>query len=314
MDAVFFILFFQCLRRGSAGKTTAVSIEIPLTFSTNVQNTRNRKPNHPKTRQKYNHCTSSLFYNSFLCLPDNNIFTLETKETSNYPEKIKELIMTAATATSSNRRPLHQQQQQSDLYMKIVCDPGHERTTRELRDLPRESRERVWADMVGSDHSSSSSSSQSSSEHSHDAEDPMFVSKVLNLMDDELSHLSCEDNKVDSKAWEYALQNTQLAHDPTFRLMFLRAEEYDPTRAAIRVIRHFDHKAMLFGKDKLDQTIRLSDLNGDDLESLSCGGFQFLPVADRGGRLVFMSRYRCFVYKERANMVRCPRVLTIIWA
>ena len=35
------------------------------------------------------------------------------------------------------------------LYFKIVCDPGHERTARELRQLPKERRERVWADMTG---------------------------------------------------------------------------------------------------------------------------------------------------------------------
>ena len=57
--------------------------------------------------------------------------------------------MSAIAARSSNSQQSGYNHNQSDLYMKIVCDPGHERTTRELRELPRESRERVWADMGG---------------------------------------------------------------------------------------------------------------------------------------------------------------------
>jgi len=33
----------------------------------------------------------------------------------------------------------------------VICDPGHDRTVRELAALSRESRELVWADMIGAD-------------------------------------------------------------------------------------------------------------------------------------------------------------------
>jgi hypothetical protein len=179
---------------------------------------------------------------------------------------------------------------QPDLYLKIVCDPGHERTTRELKQLPKESRERVWADMTGDPASSTNLAALRAEE------DPQHVMQVMEEMNAEL------DQVTDNHVWNMALQ-TKLAHDPGFRLMFLRAEQYSPSGAAERMVRHFEEKLDLFGKEKFDQPIRLKDLSRDDLEALSCGGIQFLPRADRAGRLVFMTRYRNFVFKEKENMV-----------
>jgi hypothetical protein len=171
------------------------------------------------------------------------------------------------------------------LYFKIVCDPGHERTTRELRQLPRESRERVWADMTGDP---STSNQKTDSE-----ENPQFLQQHLETMNEEL--LKMNDNE--------ALQ-CKIARDPAFRLMFLRADDFDPYKAVQRMVRHFDQKCNLFGKEKIGRDIRLKDLSPDDMESLACGSLQFLPRTDRAGRLVFVSRYRSNVYKEKENSVR----------
>jgi hypothetical protein len=171
------------------------------------------------------------------------------------------------------------------LYFKIVCDPGHERTTRELRQLPKESRERVWADMTGD---------PSTSQRNEDPEEnPQFSQQRLETMNGEL--LKVNGNE--------ALQ-CKLACDPAFRLMFLRAEAFDPYKAAQRMVRHFDQKGCLFGKEKLGRDIRLNDLSPDDMESMAFGSFQFLPRTDRAGRLVFMCHHRYNVYKKRENMVR----------
>ena len=174
------------------------------------------------------------------------------------------------------------------LYFKIVCDPGHERTTRELRQLPRESRERVWADMTGD--------LGTAQQVSDPEEDHQFVQECLMKMNNDLQLLTTDENRQ-------ALQS-QMAYDPMFRLMFLRAEDFDPSQAAHRMVRHFEQKKNLFGTDKLERDIRLSDLSSDDMDSLACGALQFLPRTDRGGRIVFVSRYRNFVYKEKENLVR----------
>jgi hypothetical protein len=173
------------------------------------------------------------------------------------------------------------------LYFKIVCDPGHERTTRELQQLPRESRERVWADITG----------DSSSSDEIQPEDPQLLVQGLESLNQELGKIK------DNEFLNMALQ-TKSAHDPAFRAMFLGAEDFDPARAAQRMVRHYEHKYNLFGREKLDGDIQLKDLSQDDLESLSCGAMQFLPRTDRAGRLVFVHRYQNFIYQERENLVR----------
>ncbi len=188
------------------------------------------------------------------------------------------------------------------LYFQIVCDPGHERTTRELHQLPRESRERVWADMTGANldtrksfcHSSFGSNSDL---HPHpEGNSSLKVNKHLEKLNNEINLLPR------TEALELAL-NSQVGKDSEFRLAFLRTCDFDETQAAERFGRHFDQKMALFGKAKVGLPIRLQDLSADDLESLKCGAIQFLPKTDRGGRLVLVSRYRDFVYKHRNNMV-----------
>jgi hypothetical protein len=200
----------------------------------------------------------------------------------------------------------HNHQERSDgLYFEIVCDPGNERTTRELRQLPRESREKVWADMTGDSTATYYSSATGSVATA--VEDPLVVKQALATLDQELG-------KATSVVMNLALQQTKVANDPAFRLSFLRVEDLDPYRAVQRIVRHFEQKHQLFGASKLGSDIRLKDLSEDDLESLYCGGMQFLPQTDRGGRLVMVSRYRNFVYKQKENMVSSlsPRVVLMI--
>jgi hypothetical protein len=189
------------------------------------------------------------------------------------------------------------------LYFQIVCDPGHERTARELSQLPRESRERVWADMTGREHSNSgntlhqSSSSASDFKHTPPQENSAFVQERLEALEGEIELLP------PTEGLEMGLKTT-LGNDSEFRLAFLRACDFDAAQAAQRFARHFEQKVMLFGNSKAGESIRLPDLCEDDLESLQCGAIQFLPKTDRGGRLVLVARYRNFVYKSPENLVR----------
>ena len=71
--------------------------------------------------------------------------------------------------------------------------------------------------------------------------------------------------------------------------MFLRADKFNAQKAAERLIEWFDWKLQLFGKEKLCQTIRLSDLDKDDVQTIQYGLLQILPSRDSRGRIVFMN-------------------------
>jgi hypothetical protein len=76
-----------------------------------------------------------------------------------------------------------------------------------------------------------------------------------------------------------------------FRLMFLRAEEWNVKLAAKRMIGFLELKLHLFGMDKLCRDIVLEDLkDGDDGDwnYVKCGYFQRIPLTDRSGRPILM--------------------------
>eukprot|EP00980_Cylindrotheca_fusiformis_P002764 scaffold657_cov108-Cylindrotheca_fusiformis.AAC.5 len=74
-----------------------------------------------------------------------------------------------------------------------------------------------------------------------------------------------------------------------FRLMFLRADRYDPIAAAERVFRFFHVKGKLFGDDKLVQDISFNDLDEKDKEVLLSGTIQALDRRDSIGRQLVVS-------------------------
>ena len=197
--------------------------------------------------------------------------------------ELQQTMSTTTTSTVANTEP------GKGLYFQIVCDPGHERTVRELRQLPKESRERVWADMTGD---------PSTTYYSINPEDPSFIAESLGRMNEEL-------RKIESEAGAQLPHRMapELSNDSAFQLAFLRAEEFDPVKAAQRLVRHFEQKKILFGVSKLGSKVCLSDLSKDDLESLSSGALQLLAKRDRANRIVLFSRYRAFVYKDRGNLV-----------
>eukprot|EP00529_Nitzschia_sp_RCC80_P013870 CAMPEP_0113480848 /NCGR_PEP_ID=MMETSP0014_2-20120614/22092_1 /TAXON_ID=2857 /ORGANISM="Nitzschia sp." /LENGTH=753 /DNA_ID=CAMNT_0000374301 /DNA_START=178 /DNA_END=2439 /DNA_ORIENTATION=+ /assembly_acc=CAM_ASM_000159 len=63
-------------------------------------------------------------------------------------------------------------------------------------------------------------------------------------------------------SWEYV-------HDPKLRIMFIRADRYDPIKAANRLVEFFDVKQALFGREKICKDITLMDLFEDD-ETRAC--------------------------------------------
>jgi hypothetical protein len=71
-----------------------------------------------------------------------------------------------------------------------------------------------------------------------------------------------------------------------FRLAFLRTELFDSQQAALRLMRHFQTKLDLFGRDRLVMDITQDDLEKDDMVTLYSGYCQSLSATDRAGRII----------------------------
>eukprot|EP00980_Cylindrotheca_fusiformis_P014666 scaffold3987_cov134-Cylindrotheca_fusiformis.AAC.16 len=87
-------------------------------------------------------------------------------------------------------------------------------------------------------------------------------------------------------AYEIAerIDRTYVDHEG-FLLQFLRANKYDPEQAAKQIIRFFNVKLELFGREKLVKDITLDDLDDDDQHCLNNGSNQ---VAQTEGRHIFV--------------------------
>ena len=99
--------------------------------------------------------------------------------------------------------------------------------------------------------------------------------------------------------------NYQYVNDPKFRLMFLRADCFDPQKAAARLVNFMEGKLKYFGPICLARPIFLSDLDEDDLQTLKAGPLQILPVRDRAGRAIFSDSMTMSprFYKNSINVV-----------
>jgi hypothetical protein len=84
------------------------------------------------------------------------------------------------------------------------------------------------------------------------------------------------------------LRPDYVMNNQKFVLAFLRADRFDPNKAAGRMVRYLDWKLSLFGESKLCKDITLADLREDEMTMLKKGNFQILPQRDRSGRAVWV--------------------------
>lgn len=133
-------------------------------------------------------------------------------------------------------------------------------------------------------------------------EDIQMVMKKLNEMDQKLRGMS------GSAAYRIALKrDPAFLQNIDFRLMFLRADDFDVACAIKRMHKFLDYKLELFGEEKLCRDITLKDLDLDDMTSLETGAFQELSERDRSGRAVVVVFGQLRYYKKPINLVRNPR-------
>jgi hypothetical protein len=172
--------------------------------------------------------------------------------------------------------------------MKQTPNSTDKQLAQELNQLTFQERERVSEDIHGVSKIMD--------------EDPDFVDHCLLQMDMEFRRL--KKHKKDMSAYESALfLAPRIVMDRDFRLMFLRAESFDPKKALNRMVKHFESKLELFGFDKLVKTITQEDLHEDAKDALRLGIIQPISAKDRSGRkIIFASPKYQGYQKRKANI------------
>ena len=156
--------------------------------------------------------------------------------------------------------------------------------TKELNELSMQEREKVFEDIHGV--------------ANEVKEEPEFVVRCLREMDDEIGKIRKKPSYERA-----AFLPPAYVQNEDFRLMFLRADRFDPTQAAKRMVKFFELKMELFGEEKLVKTITLDDFSEDDLHSLTTGSSFFLKSKDCAGRCILLSTLENERYKEIKNLV-----------
>jgi hypothetical protein len=133
-------------------------------------------------------------------------------------------------------------------------------------------------------------------------EDPVMIHQKLIELETELTWIG----KRQKVAYERALFLSPIrVRDRAFRMAFLRAEEFDASKAAKRLVKYFEYKLELFGSQRLVEPITLEDLDPDDMEALLTGSFQVQSDwKDQSGRTVAFLSSANYKYKKPMNQVR----------
>ncbi len=120
--------------------------------------------------------------------------------------------------------------------------------------------------------------------------------ETCDLIGESLQRMEIELNRIVSStrnhphAFEDArsLPNT-FVNDRDFRLKFLRAELFDPIKAADRMIVHLDYLLHLFGHRAMVEPLNGSFLDNEETTALRKGYIQVMPFRDRGGRRIMVA-------------------------
>jgi hypothetical protein len=118
---------------------------------------------------------------------------------------------------------------------------------------------------------------------------------------------------VDKPAFDLArLISPRYVEQDSFLLRFLIADNFDAKASAARLVRHFQKKNELYGREKLGSQIQLRDLGMEDQIALGSGGVQLLQAKDREGRPILLTVFSKMKYKEASNMVRSIQHLVVV--
>ncbi|KAL3908133.1 MAG: hypothetical protein SGILL_008600, partial [Bacillariaceae sp.] len=115
-------------------------------------------------------------------------------------------------------------------------------------------------------------------------ESPEALTKKLADMANEIDRISPKNAYLIAKS----LSPSYVTNEK-MQLQFLRADKYDPKKAAERLVLFMERKLDIFGRDKLVKDIDLSDFSAEELEDAKSGFMMLLDQKDRSGRTILFA-------------------------
>jgi hypothetical protein len=131
------------------------------------------------------------------------------------------------------------------------------------------------------------------------------VEETQDFVAERLAGLESALANIDSKpAYDQAKQqDPDFVSNHDFLLKFLRADNFDPPKAAQRMIKYLDAKLVMFGPVRLAKKITLNDFTKEDMVVAQSGLGSILRLRDRAGRLVM-----CWMSMLRGESTYISRV------
>eukprot|EP00339_Tiarina_fusa_P005404 CAMPEP_0117052190 /NCGR_PEP_ID=MMETSP0472-20121206/36081_1 /TAXON_ID=693140 ORGANISM="Tiarina fusus, Strain LIS" /NCGR_SAMPLE_ID=MMETSP0472 /ASSEMBLY_ACC=CAM_ASM_000603 /LENGTH=513 /DNA_ID=CAMNT_0004766733 /DNA_START=115 /DNA_END=1653 /DNA_ORIENTATION=+ len=140
-------------------------------------------------------------------------------------------------------------------------------------------------------------------------ESPEFLQSCIQALDAAIAKIPKAKRKALDKAFflRPQYQQNDNNHHNKFKLMFLRADYYDPQKAAKRMAKFFDWKLKIFGEAGFVKDIALEDDLGEDdvIETAVLSGCSLqLPHRDQTGRPITMFDISKFDHDGHPKMLK----------
>ena len=178
------------------------------------------------------------------------------------------------SSTCCNTKIAWRQMPGNSVYQNDQTPTDDADQAKEMYELSVEEREKVFDDMHGV------AKAQEETEK--------FVKEKIAQLDSALSKLPRNRRKAFDRAVFY---KPSIQKDKAFKLMFLRADCYDGSKAAERITLHFDKKLSLFGVSKLTKKITLEDLTEEERQILNKESLCICAHKDATGRPIWVFDY-----------------------
>jgi hypothetical protein len=142
----------------------------------------------------------------------------------------------------------------------------------------------------------------------------MAIEETPELLDESLRRFQEELDTIDGDtkfAYDHIIRqeddlpSKRIACDRSFRLRFLRCVFFDPSEAALRMVRFFGVLDALYGREaltKFDGTMEFFVGDKDDQAAFRNGYLQLLPFRDRSGRKILVLVLDALEIKDTARV------------
>lgn len=154
-------------------------------------------------------------------------------------------------------------------------EDAHAVLARELNSLSLQERNRVFESIHGVDDVMK--------------ETPEMVEEKLAEFQHAVESLETTEASLVTAYIQAKRDNPAYVANRAFRLMFLRAEGFDPQAAAVRMMQYLEEKLSRFGPKVLTRTLTMADLSTESRALLvDFGIHQILPARDSAGRAIYL--------------------------